>query len=410
MISNVLDYSPNECLCLPFPCGDNNTCKAVEHHDFAEIEPGLFLGNCTMAADFESLKSKGISHIINCTTDMTCHHADAFTYLCLPLEDSPGNVLTPYLSRAIAFIKNGLASDGKIFIHCEQGISRSASVMVAYLMNKHRAGGYAGALKTIQLIYPKANPNFWFKKELMDFYISLFMSSTETKQIPEPTLSTSLLMHFRAPEKTPFMQSPANTMQLSSKKWTREVAKTIPWTVYRKIRGEGLRDQGYFKDRHWGKSGAGALILSPHPQDPQILLFKRALDTASPGQWSILGGARKYLKDTEEFENAIGTVIDEMIEEAGSLPRGHLFTDSILYQHDETEYRTYVLEIAFKEYYEPRLNQEHTEWKWFSSKKALTDPTVHPGVKFALNQLLTAYQQSTQSEEEMMKEILSSLT
>ena len=50
----------------------------------------------------------------------------------MPEED-----LLSYFPTSNAFIEDGMAKDGAVLVHCYRGRSRSATVVVAFLMQKH---------------------------------------------------------------------------------------------------------------------------------------------------------------------------------------------------------------------------------------------------------------------------------
>lgn len=58
--------------------------------------------------------------------------------------------------------------DAHILIHCNEGQSRSVSVILYYLMTKHNYS-FDNALKYIQNIKPDANPNYSFQQALRNF-------------------------------------------------------------------------------------------------------------------------------------------------------------------------------------------------------------------------------------------------
>ena len=53
-------------------------------------------------------------------------------HLAISLDDSPFENLLMHFSRVCDFIDEAVAGGGVVFVHCQMGISRSASCAIAY--------------------------------------------------------------------------------------------------------------------------------------------------------------------------------------------------------------------------------------------------------------------------------------
>lgn len=52
----------------------------------------------------------------------------------IPGHDRPSWNIAVYFEQAAQFIDNALKNGGKVFVHCVVGISRSATIVIAYLI------------------------------------------------------------------------------------------------------------------------------------------------------------------------------------------------------------------------------------------------------------------------------------
>jgi protein-tyrosine phosphatase len=59
-----------------------------------------------------------------------------------------------------------LQSGGRVFVHCFAGVSRSATIVIAYLMKEHGLS-FNSAIKFVKSKRPQINPNDGFRKQLM---------------------------------------------------------------------------------------------------------------------------------------------------------------------------------------------------------------------------------------------------
>ena len=128
------------------------------------IDEHVYIGDEDSARDIEVLQGLGITHILIAGSYMRAYLTN-MNYKQLPLEDSLEQNLTNYLSDALAYIEN---AEGKVLVHCAAGISRSGSIIVAYLMKKNNTG-FDTALRMARNKSSRIRPNPNFERQLRDF-------------------------------------------------------------------------------------------------------------------------------------------------------------------------------------------------------------------------------------------------
>eukprot|EP00095_Tigriopus_kingsejongensis_P003101 maker-scaffold428_size174301-snap-gene-0.19 protein:Tk03101 transcript:maker-scaffold428_size174301-snap-gene-0.19-mRNA-1 annotation:"dual specificity protein phosphatase 3" len=114
--------------------------------DCDDIFPGIVLGNGATLKKKDYLKGIGITHILNAaefrgvniSEDFFNKTAPEFSYMGIRIEDTPQTQICRYFVNAAEFIDNALLTpDGKIYVNCVFGKSRSTTCIVAYLMICH---------------------------------------------------------------------------------------------------------------------------------------------------------------------------------------------------------------------------------------------------------------------------------
>ena len=134
----------------------------------SQIFPWLFLGSYRNACDKEDLKELNITYILNCAIECYNHYPKDFHYCHIKLNDLPSFKLKPYLKDAINFIDEAHKNNSKILVHCQLGISRSTSCVVAYMIKilKYTA---MEALEFIKRKRKQVMPNYGFLDQLIQF-------------------------------------------------------------------------------------------------------------------------------------------------------------------------------------------------------------------------------------------------
>lgn len=88
--------------------------------------------------------------------------------MAVPLTDSEGANLLDYLQVCLDFIDHARNSGGSVLVHCFAGLSRSASIMTAYLMRSERLS-LQDALASLRQSKPSVCPNDGFLEQLTMF-------------------------------------------------------------------------------------------------------------------------------------------------------------------------------------------------------------------------------------------------
>ena len=130
------------------------------------IIDNIYLGDSVAAADEDYLKDHNISAVVNCAEDLTSNYKD-LKFIELNLFDNELQSLFPKFDVAYKFIK--LHSQANILIHCVVGMSRSASLVVFYLM-KEKGWDYDTSIGFIKEKRPNVAPIIGFIDQLKEYY------------------------------------------------------------------------------------------------------------------------------------------------------------------------------------------------------------------------------------------------
>jgi dual specificity phosphatase 12 len=100
-----------------------------------------FSGNVTAAMDVKRLESLGITHILTVDSiPLPSYVTDLpkLTVRYIQAADMPKEDLLSMFPDCIQYIKDILESGKKILVHCYYGISRSATIVIAFVMEKYK--------------------------------------------------------------------------------------------------------------------------------------------------------------------------------------------------------------------------------------------------------------------------------
>ena len=102
-----------------------------------EIFPNVLLGNAAASANAIALQRADVTHIVNVSTALPNHFEGLAEYLRIPIEDALTADLSAHLDSAVDFMAAAIRDGGAVLVHCKQGVSRSASIVIAYCMREH---------------------------------------------------------------------------------------------------------------------------------------------------------------------------------------------------------------------------------------------------------------------------------
>ena len=134
-------------------------------HDIDEILENIYLGNLRAAENIDKLKELGIKKVLSLLDGFWPEYkeSDNITQKKITIDDLEEENIIKFFGDCFNFIKG----EDKILVHCAAGSSRSATIVIAYLMwNKKMT--YKEALKFVQerrIVWP----NYGFQDQLQLF-------------------------------------------------------------------------------------------------------------------------------------------------------------------------------------------------------------------------------------------------
>ena len=151
------------------------------------IESRLWLGNQHNAESLNRLRELGITHVLNCAGEMLNYwdgqtmemEGAALTYLKLNIQDTTGTSIMPLFDQVWNFLSGALAdSHNRVLVHCAFGQSRSASMVISYVMKQFR-WPFDASFEFVMRRKEDIKPNSAFVEQLKEcaLFFRLFLST-----------------------------------------------------------------------------------------------------------------------------------------------------------------------------------------------------------------------------------------
>ena len=153
----------------------------TKENDACILDNILYYGNLKPALNDEELSNIGVKAIV-CLLSKgrhITHDQNQFTVLDIDTEDYVTCSLNDWAEKSSNFIEENIKNNKPVYVHCAQGISRSTSCVLHFLMSKKGIN-----LKdSFSLVKSKRNvacPSIGFFKDLIDLDKKLFGKNSIT--------------------------------------------------------------------------------------------------------------------------------------------------------------------------------------------------------------------------------------
>lgn len=158
--------------------------EKAKSENINKITNKIYLGNLSGAKDYSYFKTEGITHILSILGSDDYEPQEPpemkelnFTRKLITVDDNANANLIQYFGECIDFIEEG----EKVYVHCIAGVSRSSSIVIAYLLWKYQCG--------YKMVYNYINekrqikPNKGFVEQLNTFENLLKKNNYDYKSI-----------------------------------------------------------------------------------------------------------------------------------------------------------------------------------------------------------------------------------
>ncbi|XP_022644297.1 dual specificity protein phosphatase 14-like [Varroa destructor] len=141
----------------------------------------------------DNLKKFGITMVVNVTNDVIDDGVPGITYKRFAAVDEPSQDLKKYFHPAADCIHETIRTGGKVVVHCMAGVSRSCSIVLAYLV-KYRNMTLREAFKFVRERRSIVHPNYGFFRQLIEFEREIRISCEPSVKMVKLSESSSELV------------------------------------------------------------------------------------------------------------------------------------------------------------------------------------------------------------------------
>uniref|UniRef100_A0A8B9JVN7 Zgc:153044 n=1 Tax=Astyanax mexicanus TaxID=7994 RepID=A0A8B9JVN7_ASTMX len=154
------------------PAGNTMSVSGARLAGLAQVTDYLYISNGRAAKDSTVITRLNITCIINATQDNGNPCLPSVEYVWVPVTDSPETQLEEHFDTVADRIDEVRAQCGRVLVHCCAGVSRSATLCLAFLV-KHCGMSLIEAHGLVKSRRPIVRPNSGFWKQLIDYEVKL---------------------------------------------------------------------------------------------------------------------------------------------------------------------------------------------------------------------------------------------
>ncbi len=151
--------------------------------DYSLINNGIFIGNLSSVISTtksnDILEERGIKVVISALTEeeyeenmIAEQDFPSIEWHRLVIDDNPKEPISKHFYTVHNIISNAIADKKNVIVHCAAGMSRSPTLVLAYLMIENK-WCFEEAYNHIKAKRPYINPNIGFIKQLKELEYSL---------------------------------------------------------------------------------------------------------------------------------------------------------------------------------------------------------------------------------------------
>lgn len=158
--------------------GETRTSIQMLKSSITQITPQIFISGVSHLCA-EKLVDQGITHVLTLikeipTQTMETLKEKRIAHKVVPFRDKDAGEFARVAKECVDWIHKVISGGGKILIHCFLGLSRSPSIVIAYLM-KYGGMDYFGALKVVK----SGKPERWI---VPHFTIEMYLRQEWSKE------------------------------------------------------------------------------------------------------------------------------------------------------------------------------------------------------------------------------------